>query len=395
MSRTVGIHPAYLDKLKDFQRKFLLTAVGRAFYDEFLTKYGRHLFIFGTTTSGKTNKGYAFVDYVKHLESVIWMSSGKYGETFPLLCMDRKVRIVVPSGVDVLIEERIAGKYQKIENHPEVIQVETPADMLHAIAPKKWINRNDHPDTITVFEIRNAFRKKELAIAWVAELFEILASWAREGKLSTILPASLFIDESQWAIAGTRVSSEPERTRASEIIAENAFELRSAKVRLVLFAQGYKNILPTARENMLFNLLCRGADVSSDENNKLSKWCTYHPGRSPPSPQYFRTDQGRFVFESDHNGWGDSYPPERPWKFRLYPLDENDRKWISRLRITFIGKHDEMRETESEEMFPGMDRISSIGISPEEMNPEIITRYEGNPKPSNLYDSLGVLIDES
>lgn len=374
MARTVGIPTGYLDKLKPFQQEFLITAVGRAFFDEFLTKYGRHLFVFGTTTSGKTNKGYAFLDYMKHLENQVWVSSGKYGETLPLLCMDRKVRIVVPSGVDVLIEERKDGKWQKIENHPEIIGVETPAEMLMSIAPMEYDqNRNYHPTTITILEIRNAFRKSTNAVAWVASMFETLAEWAREGKLKRKLPMSLHIDESHWAIAGSRVSSEPERTKASEVIAENALELRSAKVRLVLYAQSYKNILPTARENMLFNLLCRGAYVSSDENNKLSRWCNYSVGQRPPSPQYYQANQARFVFESNHNGWGDSYPPDKPWTFRLYPLDEKDREWCAGLRISFVGKHDEKTEMDeiNEEILPELGRFSAMAI-PQEIRDEII-----------------------
>lgn len=387
MARTVGINPGYLAKLQEFQRAFLITAVGRAFFDEFLTKYGRHLFIFGTTTSGKTNKGYAFLDYMKHLETQVWVSSGKYGETFPLLCMDRKIRIVVPSGVDVIIEERRDGAWQKIQNHPDIIRVETPAEMLLAIAPKhRDKSHNSYPDTITIFEIRNAFRKQTNAVAWVATMFETLAEWARHGKLSPVLPMTMHIDESHWAIAGTRVSNEPERTRASEVIAENAFELRSAGVRLVLYAQGYKNILPTARENMLFNLLCRGAYVSADENNKLSKWCNYSVGQRPPSPQYYQAHQGRFVFESNHNGWGDSYPPDKPWNFRLYPLEESDRKWIAGLRIRFEGKHDEKTDADEviEEMPIDLGRYAFLAIEPEKQEvapsrsimPEMIS-YDG------------------
>lgn len=368
MARTVGINPGYLNKLRPFQREFLITAVGRAFYDEFLTKYGRHLFIFGRTTSGKTNKGYAFVDYLKHLESQIWISSGKYGETFPLLCMDRKVRIVVPSGVDILIEEKRDHVWQKIRNHPDVISVDSPAEMLLAIAPKakQLTNNHQYPDTITIFEIRNAFRSREAAVEWIAELFEILAAWAREGKFSAILPASIHIDESQWAMAGSKVSTEPERTRASMAIAENSYELRSALFRLVIYAQGWKNVLTGIRENMIFFLLCAGAFVAPDENDKLAKWCKYSFGHRPPSPQYYAAHQGRFVFESNHNGWGDSYPQDKPWNFRLYPLEESDREWIKGLRITFIGKHDERTDAdEIQEEMPDLGRYAALAIEPE------------------------------
>lgn len=379
MGRTVGINPAFLAKLHPFQRDFLITPVGRAFFDEFLTKYGKHLFITGTTGSGKTTKAYAFVDYMKHLENQVWVSSGKYGEIFPLLCMGRKVRIVIPSGVDVKIEERISGKWGKIVNHPDIIHVDTPADMLMAIAPNKRDKQGNYsPDTITIFEIRNAFRRKEAAVAWVAEMFGILAAWAREGKIKRLIPMTIYLDESHWVIAGTRVTNEPERTRASEIIAENAFELRSAGVRLVLIAQGYKNILPTARENMLFNLLCRGANIKPEEDSKLAKWCTYSYGQTPPSPQYYGTHQARFVFESNHNGWGDSYPPDKPWSFRLYPLEESDRKWIDGLRITFEGKHDEKTDMDEckEELLPELGRFSALAIPPEEKERWRISRSE-------------------
>ena len=102
MSPTVGIPIGFLKKLDAIQRKFILTAVGLRFYAEFLLKYGYHLFLFGTTGSGKTNKGYAFVDWLKHLELQIWFDSGKQGEILPLLCMNRKVRIVLPLGCCLL-----------------------------------------------------------------------------------------------------------------------------------------------------------------------------------------------------------------------------------------------------------------------------------------------------
>lgn len=410
MSRTVGINPAYLAKFKPFQSEFLISGVGRAFYDEFLTAYGKHLYIFGTTGSGKTNKGYAFIDYLRHLETQVWISSGKLGEIFPLLCMG-KVRIVVPSGVDVSIEERVKecnacggtgytldnsgnisgacercegtgefNKWQRIKDHPEVIPVDTPAAMLTAIGRKKKEETNNHwyPATITVFEIRNAFRKKENAIRWVADMFSELADAAREGTLRPILPMTIHVDESQWSMAGTKVSSEAERTRASEIIAENALELRSAWIRLVLYSQAYKNILPTARENMLFTLLCRGANVHTEENSKLAVWCQHNPNRRPASPQYFRTEHGRFVFESNHNGWGDSYPPETPWKFRLYPLEESDRKWVSGLRMVFTGKHDEKTNADEiqEECTPEFGRYSHLAIPPEKQEVLTTSRYE-------------------
>lgn len=361
MSRTVGIPPGFLAKLDERQKLFILTAVGRRFYDEVLTKHGHHLFTFGTTGSGKTQKGYWWVHWLKYLETQIWTSTGKTNEILPLLCTGRKVTILTPTGTDVIIEERVGGKWQRIRDHPQVIQVNSPEDMLLSLDTGSWDkSRHRVRDTITILEIRNAFAKKVNALKWLAQLFETLAEWCRLGKMPDIFPATWHFDESQWAVAGKRVSSEPERMRVTEIIAENAMELRSIGIRMAMYSQFFTNLPPTARENMLFNLMCRGADVSPDENSNLSKWCSESGGKI--SPMKFRPDQGRFVFEN-----GDSYPPKTPWSFRLFPLSEADREWIGRCRVRYVGQHDRQTdEAEIEsEMLPDLGRYAAAAIPPE------------------------------
>lgn len=372
MGHTVGIPNRFLSKLDANQRVFLITAVGRRFYEEFLCAHGKHLFIFGTTGGGKTQKGYAFVDWLKHLETQIWFDTGKTNEILPLLCMSRKVRIITPTGTDVIIEEYQNGKWQRIANHPEVIPVASPQDALASISPGSWdASRHRVRDTITIISFRNGFSKKESAVTWVAEFFEYLAEWCRLSKMPDIFPAAIHVDESQWAMAGKRISGEGERSKASEIITENALELRSAGIRLVLYAQAHNNIPPPARENMLFNVLCKGADVTPEENSNLSKWCRHAPHRTPHSPMQFSPWHGRFVFEN-----GDSYPPKTPWKFRLYPLDEADRIWVSKLRVRYEGRHDAKTDENEieEECLPELGRFSAMAIPPEIEDP-IISRY--------------------
>lgn len=366
MSRTVGIRG--LDKYDEVQQNFLITAVGRRFYDEFLCQHGKHLFIFGTTGGGKTQKGLWCVDFLKQLETQIWFDTGKSNEILPLLCMNRKVRIIIPTGTNL----RIMEKSREIENHPDIVKVGSPNEALDMIA-KGHLDKNFNwvRDTITIISFRNSFSKKEMAVQWVAEFFELLAERCRLNTMPNIFPASLYVDESQWAMAGKRISAEGERSRASEVITENALELRSAGIRLVLFAQSYKNIPPAARENMLFNILCKGAYVTSDENGNLSQWCHNADWRTPPTPMQYKPWHGRFVFEN-----GDSYPPLTPWKFRLYPLDERDRDWIKHLRVIYEGRHDVTtgeQEVETE-CLPELGRFSALAIKPEEQG-EILTRW--------------------
>jgi hypothetical protein len=332
--------------------------VGRKFYDEFLKEHGKHLFIFGTTGGGKTQKGYEMVDWLKISENQIWFDTGKTNEILPLLCMNRKVRILIPSGCNLFIEERNGEGWVQIGNHPDIVRVSSPYDALDSIATGNLHTRKK--DTITVISFRNFFSKKEMAVLWVAGFFEQLAERCRLSKMPDIFPASIHVDESQWAMAGKRISADGERSKASEVITENALELRSARIRLVLYAQAYTNIPPAARENMLFNILCKGADVSSDENGNLSKWCKLYGDWIVPAK--YRPWHGRFVFEN-----GDSYPLEKPWKFRLYPLDENDRRWIKGLRVRYEGRHDiTTGEQEIEtECFPELGRFQALAIKPE------------------------------
>lgn len=180
-------------------------------------------------------------------------------------------------------------------------------------------------------------------------------------------------------MAGKRISGEGIRSKASEVITENALDLRSNKIRLVIYAQAHNNIPPAARENMLFNVLCKGADVSPEENGNLSQWCKFHPARDPPSPMQYKPYHGRFVFEN-----GDSYPPRNPWHFRLYPIDEEDRRWIRGLRIRYEGKHDiRSGEFESqEECLPELGRFSAMAIKPEEQD-AIISRWQAEEVTGN------------
>ena len=367
-----AIPNGFLDKLSEVQRTFILTAVGRRFYWEFLVAHGKHTFIFGTTGGGKTQKGYWTVDWLKYLENQIWFDTGKTNEILPLLCMDRKVRILIPSGCSLLIEEREGGKWQEIEDHPDVVRVSSPSDALDSIATGSYIDGHHiSKDTITIISFRNFFSHKELAVQWVAEFFEQLAERCRLSNMPNIFPATIHIDESQWAMAGRRISADGERSKASEVITENALELRSARIRLVLYAQAYTNIPPAARENMLFNIMCKGADVSSDENGNLSKWCKNYDNFL--IPMRYKSWHGRFVFED-----GGSFPVPLPWRFGLFPLKERERRWIASLRVVYEGKHDiKSGEQEiQEELLPELGRFSALAIKPEESEAVFGGRYE-------------------
>ena len=375
MSRTVGINPAYLSKLEPEQRTWLTgKAEGLKFFDEFLSKHGKHIFFIGRTNSGKTQKGYWLVNWLKHTEVQIWISSGKPDEILPLLCMGKKVRIITPEKCDIIIEERVRGQgWQRIADHPEVVGVNSPEGIIGAIVGKSYDkNRNYHPECINIIELRNSFHNPLKAVEWVGGFFETLARKTRLRQLpANLFPCTIHLDESHWALAGKRVSCDPIRTKTSEIITENALESRSAGIRLAMYDQDHNNITPASRENLLCAVLCHGADVKSDENPALGRWCQL---QQPAHPSRFKSHQGRFVYED-----GSSFPPDGVWNFPFFPRSEIDREWIKRVRVRPVGFYDIGSDEEKEEFaipFPFMGIVPAFTMQEEKSeNDEHYSRY--------------------
>src|SRR5512133_1891329 len=128
MSRTVGINPKYLEKLTERQRKFILTAVGRKFFQEYICRHGNHTYNLSNTGGGKTQRNYWLVDWLKHTENIIWISTGKTDEILPLFFMGCKVRVIIPKGS----EFNIVGS-EHLERQPEFVEVSTPGEAWHSV----------------------------------------------------------------------------------------------------------------------------------------------------------------------------------------------------------------------------------------------------------------------
>jgi hypothetical protein len=362
------IHPKYLEKLDPGQRAFIISGPGNMFLNEFIWLKGNHCFVIGTTGSGKTNKGYWLVNWLKHTETQIWLDSGKSDEILPLLCQDKPAQIICPMYTDVIIEERSHGKWQPIENHPNIVHVPDAGDTWWAI--KKNI--------INILCFRNAFWTVSARATWMVDLFETLATWTRMRTMPSIYPCSIHIDESQWVLAGSRISRDTDRAKSAEVITENALEIRSSGGRLVMYAQDFLNIPPAIRENLVCAILCRGADVSSDQSKKLAPHCNVPSWVK--SPAHFKRDEGKFITED-----GRSSPTNRPWNFSLFPKGEENRKWVKRCRVRYEGFNDQKpRQSESEEeCVPELGRFSAMAIKPEEQE-AIISRWQ----------SEGVIVDD-
>ena len=361
MSRTVGINPEYLKKLDPIQAEWAITGPGRMFLDDFVWRRGNHCFVIGTTGSGKSNKGFWLVNWLKFTETQIWMDSGKSDEILPLLCMGMKVRLIVPNYSTVRIQERINGRWEQIKNHPEVIHVSSASDTWDAIRGHSWSESNHKVyDTINVLCFRNAFWTPSARAKWMTELFQSLADRTRLRMMPGIFPFTLHFDETQWAISGKAVSTDSERQRSSEVITENVLEIRSAGGRIIAYSQGYKNLPPAMRRNLVCAILCRGADVGPDDSKTLSPHC--NPPLWVRRPANFKRSEGKFITED-----GRASPTDRPWPFPLMPKNEDDRLWTERCRVLYDGFNDQRPEEADveEECFPELGRFQALAIKPE------------------------------
>ncbi|MCX6692273.1 MAG: hypothetical protein NTW33_09575 [Methanoregula sp.] len=92
---SAGMNPLFVAKLNPNQRAWIKKAVGVKFVKEFLWRKGNHCFVFGTTGSGKTQKLYWLLNWLKHGETQIWFSTGKSDEILPLFFMGMKIRVIV------------------------------------------------------------------------------------------------------------------------------------------------------------------------------------------------------------------------------------------------------------------------------------------------------------
>lgn len=350
-----GINPAFLERLDESQRAFILTGYGKFFADTFLFRPGEHGFVVGPTGSGKTNKGHNLVNWLKHTDVILWISASKDNDIVPLLYMGMPVNIIVPkyAGIEITLRG---------QHHPNVTYstVITPEDVIYAI-------KRDH---INILEVRNAFFDPANALDFMAQFFRIVAEWTRTGKMPRIRPdiqqsgkskITIFLDESQWLIAGSRVVfGDAHRSGTTSMISESLLEIRTYGWRLVIFTQGFTNVLPIVRENMPAVFLCNGADIK--EPAKLRVHC------NPTVPGWRRTSQYKRNEYKYVDREGNASPNDRPLPVPLYPKDPADREEAERVRIKYARTYHDQPPEEAEpetECFPELGRFSAMAIPPE------------------------------
>jgi hypothetical protein len=357
-----GINPKYIDKLDEGQRNFILTpegeenrGSGKFFLDNFIFVPAEHVYVIGPTGSGKTNKNYNLVNWLKHTEVIFWISASKDNDITPLFFMGLPVNIIVPkyAGIEITLDK------EPVKNIVYSV-VDDPEDIFYVI-------KNDH---INILEVRNAFWDRNNLLDWMIRFFTLIAEWTRNGSMpmhyyppgtfnSRKTKISVFIDESQWLIAGSRVTSDPRRSKATEVIIENALEIRTYGWRLAISAQGFTNTPPALRENMACVVLCNNADI--EDPPRLRVHCK--PGMNSiwiPTSR-FKRNECKFI-----NRNGECMPKRKPLPWPLYPKDEQDREKAERIKIkysrTYHDQHSDAEEIQFAPCFLNLGRLSDTMI---------------------------------
>lgn len=359
-----GINPKYLDRLEESQRKFILTAPGKFFADNFIFMPAEHGYVIGPTGSGKTNKNYNIVNWLKYTETILWISASKDKDILPLFFMGLPVNIIVPkyAGVEITFDRK------PYTENIVYSQVDQPSDVFTAI-------KGDH---INILETRNAFWNRDNLLDWMVGLFKSLAEGCRRDTLPRISPPSnnyhsnkvaIIIDESQWLIAGTKVTNDPKRVKATEEIAGCALEVRTYGWRLVISSQGFTNIVPIIRENMPCVFLCANAQVPDVPS--LRYHCNPHAENIRPTSRYKRNEY-KFI---DRQGC--AIPNTRPLPTPLYPKREEDRAKMARMGIKYAKTYHDQPSDKAEvetELIPYMGRFSHLVVQPEHTE-QLISRF--------------------
>jgi hypothetical protein len=347
-----GIDPRYLDRLEESQRSFILTGPGKFFADSFLHMPAEHGYVIGPTGSGKTNKMHNLCNWLKYTEVPLWISASKDHDILPLFFMGLPVNIIIPKHAGI----EITGYPGEISYSP----VNTPDDVFYAI-------KSDH---INILEVRNAFWSEDALLDWMIQFFKTLSEGCRRGTIPRIAPSSwhgkgskvaVFLDESQWLIAGTKVTNKPKRVKATEEIAGGALEIRTYGWRLVISSQGFTNVVPIIRENMPCVFLCVNAQVP--DVPALHKHCQPHPNLGWKPTSRFKRNEYKFVNRS-----GLASPNDRPLPVPLYPKRQEDRDTMARMDIIYARRYHDQPPKEAEpeeECFPELGRFSALAIPPE------------------------------
>lgn len=295
---------------------------GQMFYHKVLAVKGCHISLIGQPDSGKTTKMKWLIDFLKFMETIVIIDTGKDEEIASYFFMGKPVNIIIPHGMKIDIKG--CGENYKVQT---------------AYLPQQvWdLVEKDSINIISV--IRYFYSEKERARFYSA-LFKSLSYRSAEEffrDTKGIERMTVQIDEAQRIVPSTAFTNDQECITMAQDVTSNILEVRAYGVRLILGTQDYVNVYPAARRNMPARVFCHGAVVKSDESKQLHRLAEYS--------QNYAKWEGLFVFPD-----GDYYPRTCPWTFPNYPKPRG-------AKIRYSGKVDLKKKDDGAD-----EQIPDVGI---------------------------------
>jgi len=326
------INPHILARFSPSAQKFLTeTIMGQCLYNKLLNVKGNHIGLLGTPGSGKTQKSYWLMSYLKNLEVPVWIDSCKDDEIIPLFLMGKPINIVIPSGMKIKI------------NGIEGVQI----TVRDAFLPDQFWDMID-PEAINIFSVRAYFYGEKERSRFYASLFKALSRKAYDKvfRKRGIKRMAVFVSEGQQILPSTAYTRDQERIDAAQEVTSNILEVRAFGIRIITDTQDNINIYPSARRNLPTRILCHGANIKSDESKLLNKLARYAENYAP--------HQGLIVFSD-----GDYVPKTCPWNFPFFPKPES-------ASVDYIGRFDvkEEKADDDSELMPDLGKYAAQAIMP-------------------------------
>lgn len=305
------------------------TIMGQSLWHKVLNVKGCHVGLLGNPGSGKTQKEYWLVSYLKNIETIVWIDSCKDEEIIPLFGMGKPVNVIIPHGMKI-----------------EITGVDVVPTIREAFMPDLMWDMIE-PGAINIISIRPYFYSEKERSRFYAGLFKALSrkAYAKSFQKRGIDRMTVVVDEAQQILPSTAYTHDQQRLEAAQDVTSNILEVRAFGIRIVTGTQDYINIYPSARRNMPARILCHGANVKSDESRLLNRLCRY--------AESYTVAQGLFVFPD-----GDYVPRSCPWSFPYFPKPPG-------ASVDYIGRFDQPEEKDDQsELMPDLGQFSSSAIPP-------------------------------
>jgi hypothetical protein len=237
--------------------------------EQWASRPGQHLAVYGRTGTGKTQALYWLVNMIliAMKEYIIWFDSGKSGEILTLLLFGPlKILYLGSKGLNINIDLKpnIRELLEKYEYDPDIVEknlansiVVPITDPLH----KTWTSCD--PNYINVISYRKFIIDPVMVSKLYSGLFLNLIDVAFDRKMA--VPASIIIDELQAIAPSKKNALDAWHIKASSVLIANLQQCRSLGLRVVGASQGYEQVRPAARQAFDWMIAKRGCDFVPEQ----------------------------------------------------------------------------------------------------------------------------------